>query len=315
MLLGLAYDSNRRAAQAELDNPPMGRMIDLSDGSRLHYVERGSGPPVLLITWRPDAGGGHGDVLARPAVGKLSHDRHRPSRSRLQHASGQFASPQAASMAGQARMIHEAMRIIGVEKPIIVGHSLGGTVALAYAVQFPEHISGIVSLAGYCFPTPRFDLMPIMLNGVPIVGPISAHTVSAIFGRLYLSAMINRIFAPNPIPDYFQDRFPGGMLLRPRQLCAMARILRQWSPAPHPCITGTTRSRYLWRSCQAPKTRSSGRNITRSRFKRPLPTLRWKCCRGSGHMLHHIQTDAVITAVHRMVERVDERAREFALAG
>ena len=78
-------------------------------------------------------------------------------------------------MAGQARMIHEAMRIIGVEKPIIVGHSLGGTVALAYAVQFPEHISGIVSLAGYCFPTPRFDLMPIMLNGVPVVGPISAQ--------------------------------------------------------------------------------------------------------------------------------------------
>ena len=49
MLFGLAYDANRRAAQAELDNPPMGRMIDLSDGSRLHYVERGSGPPVLLI--------------------------------------------------------------------------------------------------------------------------------------------------------------------------------------------------------------------------------------------------------------------------
>ena len=49
MLLGLAYDSNRRAAQAELDNPPIGRMIDLSDGSKLHYVERGSGPPVLLI--------------------------------------------------------------------------------------------------------------------------------------------------------------------------------------------------------------------------------------------------------------------------
>ena len=34
-----------------------------------------------------------------------------------------------------------------------------------------------------------------------------------------------------------------------------------------------------------------------------------------GHMLHHIQTDAVIAAVHRMAERVDERAREFALAG
>jgi pimeloyl-ACP methyl ester carboxylesterase len=49
MLAGLAFDNVRRAAQAESDHHPLGDMVDLSDGSRLHYVERGSGPPVLLI--------------------------------------------------------------------------------------------------------------------------------------------------------------------------------------------------------------------------------------------------------------------------
>ena len=282
MLLGLAYDSNRRAAQAELDNPPMGRMIDLSDGSRLHYVERGSGPPVLLI---------HGALMqaedmAMSLLDPLSERYRTIVIDRPGHGystrPAQLASPPAASMASQARMIHEAMGLIGVEKPIIVGHSLGGTVALAYATQFPEHISGIVSLAGYCFPTPRFDLMPIMLNGVPIVGPISAHTVSAVFGRLYLSAMINRIFAPIPYRIISRNASPAGCCSVRVSFARMARISRPWSPAPHRCITGTTRSRCRWRSCQAPKIRSSGRNITRSRSKRPLLTLRWKCCRGSG---------------------------------
>ena len=127
MLLGLAYDSNRRAAQAELDNPPIGRMIDLSDGSRLHYVERGSGPPVLLI---------HGALMqaedmAMSLLGPLSEKYRTIVIDRPGHGystrPAQFASPAAVSMAGQARMIHEAMGLLGVEKPILVGHSVGAS--------------------------------------------------------------------------------------------------------------------------------------------------------------------------------------------
>jgi pimeloyl-ACP methyl ester carboxylesterase len=315
MLFGLAYDANRRAAQAELENPPMGRMIDLSDGSRLHYVERGSGPPVLLI---------HGALMqaedmAMSLLGPLSERYRTIVIDRPGHGystrPGQLSSPHAASMAAQARMIHEAMRIIGVEKPIIVGHSLGGTVALAYAVQFPEHISGIVSLAGYCFPTPRFDLMPIMLNGVPVVGPISAHTVSAVFGRLYLSAMISRIFAPNPIPNYFQERFPGGMLLRPRQLCANGEDFSAM-------VTGAASMYHRYHQIQVPVAILSGTEdkiVWPQYHGKPLQKIiadaTLEMLPGVGHMLHHIKPDAVIAAVHRMAERVDERAREFALAG
>jgi pimeloyl-ACP methyl ester carboxylesterase len=315
MLFGLAYDNTRRAAQAELDNPPMGRMLDLSDGSRLHYVERGSGPPVVLI---------HGALMqiedmALSLLGPLSERYRTIAVDRPGHGystrPAQLGSPQAPSMASQARMIHEAMQLIGVEKPILVGHSLGGTVALAYAIQFPEHVSGIVSLAGYCFPTPRFDLMPIMLNGVPVVGPISAHTVSAVFGRLYLSAMINRIFAPDPVPDYFQERFPGGMLLRPRQLCAngedfsamvagAAAMFRHYRQIQVPlAILSGTEDRIVWPQYHAQP------------LHRTVPDATLEMLPGVGHMPHHARTDVVVAAVHRMAERVNERAREFALAG
>jgi hypothetical protein len=43
-----AFANSRLAAQAERQNPPLGKFIDV-DGVRLHYVERGQGAPVVLL--------------------------------------------------------------------------------------------------------------------------------------------------------------------------------------------------------------------------------------------------------------------------
>ena len=48
-LMAAAAIVNRRLAEkAQRDNPPQGHFIDI-DGVRLHYVERGSGRPVVLF--------------------------------------------------------------------------------------------------------------------------------------------------------------------------------------------------------------------------------------------------------------------------
>src|SRR3954466_3086949 len=38
----------RRARQAQRDNPPTGRFLDI-EGVRLHYLERGEGTPLVLL--------------------------------------------------------------------------------------------------------------------------------------------------------------------------------------------------------------------------------------------------------------------------
>src|ERR1700688_3188405 len=43
-----ALISRRVAKKAETDNPPAGQFLEV-DGVRLHYVERGSGAPLVLL--------------------------------------------------------------------------------------------------------------------------------------------------------------------------------------------------------------------------------------------------------------------------
>src|SRR5947208_17118949 len=38
----------RRARRAERENPPTGRFLDI-EGVHLHYLERGEGPPLVLL--------------------------------------------------------------------------------------------------------------------------------------------------------------------------------------------------------------------------------------------------------------------------
>ena len=45
---GLALVNRARSEKAKRDHPPIGRFIDVG-GTRLHYLERGSGSPILLV--------------------------------------------------------------------------------------------------------------------------------------------------------------------------------------------------------------------------------------------------------------------------
>ena len=162
--LGLmAAFTTLRARQAERRNPPHGRFVDI-DGVRLHYVEYGQGRSVVLV---------HGlgaliqdfelsglvDLLAsryrvlifdRPGAGYSERPRDRSW-----------------SLEAQADMLYAACRRLGVEQPIVLGHSLGALVALAMALQNPARIGGLVLVAGYFFRTPKLSLVPFMTPAIP----------------------------------------------------------------------------------------------------------------------------------------------------
>ncbi len=208
----------RNARQAERQTPPVGRFADV-DGVRLHYLERGEGPAVVLlhgngVTSQDFVASGVLDGLAgryrvvafdRPGFGYSDRPRGRSW-----------------SAAAQAELFRQAFGLLGIERPIVVGHSWGTLVALALALNHPEDLRGLVLLSGYYFPTVRPDIPLMAAPAVPVLGDVLRHTVSPLLGRLIGPRLVKKMFEPCPVPPEFHAHVPLGLMLRPSQIRASA---------------------------------------------------------------------------------------------
>ena len=56
------------------------------------------------------------------------------------------------SPAYQAAVLRDVLDKLGVARAIIVGHSWGGTLALTFALDFPERVAGLVLIAAPTHP-------------------------------------------------------------------------------------------------------------------------------------------------------------------
>ena len=51
------------------------------------------------------------------------------------------------STEAMANVVHEVLKALSVEDPVLVGHSMGGQVALSYAIRYPTDLKGLVLTA------------------------------------------------------------------------------------------------------------------------------------------------------------------------
>ena len=68
----------------------------------------------------------------------------------------------------------EGARRLGLHRPIIVGHSLGATVAVHLALAFPDEVAGVVAIAPLAFPEPRLETFLFGARGMPSIGSMVA---------------------------------------------------------------------------------------------------------------------------------------------
>ena len=123
-----------RARAAEREHPPTGRFVTV-DGVRLHYIDRGEGPPVVLlhgnvVTAEDFQTSGLLDLLARRHR-VIAFDRPGFGYSDRPHGS-------AWSARAQADLLRDALVILGINRPVVLGHSWGAAVALALALNHPS---------------------------------------------------------------------------------------------------------------------------------------------------------------------------------
>lgn len=199
------------AAKAERLVPPVGKFIDI-DGNRIHYVDEGEGRPIVFV---------HG------LGGQLHHFRHtlfgrfgpgcrlvaldRPGSGYSVRAGGATGR-----LTEQARVVRRFIETLGLERPLVVGHSLGGAVTLTLAVEHPQAISGIALLAPLTHQeTSSRERLGLLYIPSRLLRWIVAYTVAVPMSLRYARQTMEFIFSPQSFPaDYMIDG--GGWLgLRP----------------------------------------------------------------------------------------------------
>ncbi|MGY3075856.1 pimeloyl-ACP methyl ester carboxylesterase [Bradyrhizobium sp. LM6.10] len=217
LLAATALVNRYFARKAERENPPQGRFIDI-DGVRLHYMERGSGRPLVLFH-------GNGSMIQDFQSSGLIDLAAKDYRVVAFDRPGFGHSSRPRSIVWgpdeQADLFQKALERLGIRGAIVLGHSWAASVAIALAIRHPSFVEALVLASGYYFPNPRVDLATPSVPAVPGLGDIVSNTISPLVARLMWPGLMRKIFGPQSVPEKFAG-FPVEMAVRPSQLRASA---------------------------------------------------------------------------------------------
>ena len=215
---GLALFSRWQGARAEKKVPRDGRYL-LVPGARLHYVDIGEGSPVVMVH-------GLGGQLRNftYAMAEIVARHHRVIL--FDRPRSGYSTVDAGSEPGvieQAAIIAAGITALGLEKPLYVGHSLGGALGLALALNHAGVVRALALIAPLTQPQPE---PPAVFRGLSAGASSKAarlaisHTVALPMAMATSPATIKQVFAPEEAPDDFDVRGGGMLALRPANVAA-----------------------------------------------------------------------------------------------
>jgi len=216
-----AYVTRRIAAQAEKAVPPAGKFIDV-DGNRIHYIEAGQGPPILFIHGL----GAQFHQLRHPLFHRLESDFRLVALDRPGSGYSVRARGAGAGISEQARVIIRFMEKLGLEKPLVVGHSLGGMVALAIAIEHPDKVSGLALLSPYTRYSDKTapEFAPLAISQ-PWRRWLIANTFAIPAALRTAPQVLDFVFGPQAMPPDYPIAGGGMSGLRPSHFYATSSDL------------------------------------------------------------------------------------------
>lgn len=210
--LAAAYSAHV-ARRVDRNVPPDGTFAEIR-GHRIHYRDIGQGAPIVMIH------GLAGQMRNFAAVASLLGASHRViliDRPGSGHSPGRGTD----SLADQAAIVAGLIEQLQLDRPLIVGHSLGGAVAMALALNHPDRIAGLALVAPL---TQVQEDVPAAFRGLMIARPAVraaiAHTLAIPMMRLRSTQSREVLFAPEPVHPAFDIDYGGAMLARPRAFYA-----------------------------------------------------------------------------------------------
>lgn len=292
----------RAEAAAEAASPPSGRIVEV-DGHKVHAWVQGSGPDLVLIHGSSGHLGDFTHAFARHLAKSyrvIAFDRpglgYTPA-----------LSTQGDSLKGQADLLQKAARDLGAERPIVLGQSLGGAVALAWAVHHPDAIAALVTVSGVANPWStglgRYYTVLSSWPGRHIVIPL----MTAFLPQRTVDSALEQVFAPNPVPDGFARHFNPRLTLRRtalRQNALQRRALLGWVQAQAPAYGQITAPTEILHGTDD---KTVSLDIHARPLARTIPGAHLTEIAGAGHMPHHTHPGPIYAAIDRAAERAGLR--------
>lgn len=269
--------------------------LKTTEGLNLHCALGGAGRDVVLIhgslSVLEDMLLGPFDLLAETCR-VVAFDRPGHGRSERRRLDG--------SIWRQAEILHAGAIQLGLRRPVLVGHSFGAAVALAYALTYPDAVSGLVLLAPIAMPELRAEHLLFGPRATPVIGDILAQTagppLDAALGPLLVKAM----FAPQEIPPRFLEGFPFELVMRPKQMQANGEDAVQ-------ALNGLALAAFSYPRLASPARVLGGdadwvvnHELHGKALARLAPDASFTSLPGLGHMLHHFDPEAVAAAVREL---------------
>lgn len=281
--------------------PPKGRFVEVA-GGRMHVVEFGSAhadePTIVMVH---GASGNLEDL--RPLAESFSR-RHVVLIDRPGHGwSDRPGGADDASPARQAALISETLTKLGAARVVMVGHSLAGVVATAFALAEPSRVAGLVLLAPVTHPWSGSITWYYTLTSLPVVGTLFAYTLALPLGVLLLPNVVTAVFSPEPPPVDYAERVGASLVLRPNEFMANARDVSG--------LLDFVKSQMLqYRELKMPVTIFSGdrddvvsATVHARAFAAMVPQAQLTLLPGVGHMPHYATPELVVSAIEKLVAR------------
>lgn len=285
-------------ARAEASHPPLGQLLDV-DGVQIHAHVAGSGPDLMLIH-------GSSGNLRDFSYGMFHRlaDRYRVillDRPGLGYSDP--ITPDGASLDQQAEAMAAAARMLGARNPVVMGQSLGGAVALAWALNHPDQIAALVPVSAVSHPwTTGLGAYYSVLSSWPgrnlLIPALTAFTPDRV-----INDQIAAIFAPEPTPPGYAQHFGPRLTLRRASMRANAlqrRHLLRWIAAQAPRYGEIGVPTEI---LHATGDRSVGCQIHAEPLARAIPGAQLTTIDSASHMPHHTHPADVVAAIDRAAAR------------
>ena len=212
--LGLVLFTRNVARKVEAAVPATGKFAQV-DGHRLHYVDSAEDDPTARE--RPAIVMVHGlgaqlQHMTHGLLDRLSEEFRVIAVDRPGTGWSSRAKGSSHGLRAQGQTVARLIEHLRLDRPVVVGHSLGGAVTLALGLDHPQATRGLVLVAPLTAPT---EDVPEIFRALVVRNAarrrLTAWTLATPMGIRYGETVRDVAFGPETAPDDFDRR--GGALL------------------------------------------------------------------------------------------------------